>query len=241
MAEHQFSTALMKLATALTLLVISLQVAAASDSSVESDDAGSRQSSACWITNSILNFRLRPARGDLWKTELGDGFRKGVAEAGFEVGFGLGHKAFGSNEAHDFALTKLHLGWMVSDVVGEDRWYRGNWEILGELLVGGQFNPKGAYLVGLTPVLRYNFATGTRWVPFVDAGGGVTATDIGHPDLSTTFQFNSQVGFGVRRLLTRNSALTVQYRFIHVSDAGISQPNAGVNASLIYAGVSWFF
>jgi len=32
------------------------------------------------------------------------------------------------------------------------------------------------WVVGLTPHLRYNFATGTRWIPFVDGGAGVTAT-----------------------------------------------------------------
>ena len=186
-----------------------------------------------------LTLEQRPVR--IWNNDVGEGFRKGVVEAGFEVGAGIGHQAFGSRVAHDFALAKLHLGRMVGGVVGEQKWYRGNWEVRGELFAGGQFNMESAYLVGLTPVLRYNFATSTRWLPFVDVGAGVMGTDIGRPDLSTTFQFNTQVGAGVRRFFTRNSALTLQYRYIHISNAGIDKPNYGANTSMFYIGMSWFF
>lgn len=181
----------------------------------------------------------RPA--SIWENEEGAGFRSGLLDAGFEVGGGFGHRAFGSTETHDFAVAKLHLGRMVGGVFGKDQWYRGNWELLGELFAGGQINPGNAYVVGLTPLLRYNFATGTRWVPFIDAGAGVTLTDIGPPDLSTRFQFNTQAGVGVRRFITRHSALTLQYRFFHISNAGIDDPNHGVNTSMFYAGISWFF
>jgi hypothetical protein len=36
-------------------------------------------------------------------------------------------------------------------------------------------------------------------------------------------------------------ALTVQYRFIHLSDRDITRPNQGVNESTFSGGVSWFF
>ena len=37
------------------------------------------------------------------------------------------------------------------------------------------------------------------------------------------------------------SALTLQYRALHLSNAGIQEPNHGVNAQMFYAGLTWFF
>jgi len=98
-----------------------------------------------------------------------------------------------------------------------------------ELFTGVQFSPRREWLLGLTPHLRYNFATGTRWIPFVDAGVGVAATSIGHPDLSGIFEFNLQAGPGIQWFLKDRVAITMEARYLHLSCAGISKPNLGVN------------
>ncbi len=86
---------------------------------------------------------------------------------------------------------------------GQGHWYRGNLEGRLELFGGGQYSSETDWLVGLTHHLRYNFAIGTRWIPFFDVGAGVTATGIGPPDLSGTFEFNLQVGPGVHWFVPR--------------------------------------
>jgi len=90
-------------------------------------------------------------------------------------------------------------------------------------------------------LFRYNFAVGHRLVPFVDLGGGVAATDIRNGDLSTTFEFNLQGGLGAHWFVRDNMALTLQYRFIHLSNAGIKYPNLGANTSTFLAGMTWWF
>ena len=95
--------------------------------------------------------------------------------------------------------------------------------------------------MGLTSHLRNNFATGTRWIPFVDGGAGVTATSIGPPDLSGTFEFNLQAGTGIQWLIRDNVALTLEARYIHLSCAGISNPNLGLNGVIGMFGVTFFF
>ncbi len=168
-------------------------------------------------------------------------FRRGLIETGLSVGGGLGSTIFGSSQAHDLVLGRLYVGRIMTGVLGEDHWYRGDVELMGELFGGKEVNPGNGYVFGVTPVLRYNFETGTRWVPFFDAGFGATATSIGHPDLDGTFQFNIQTGPGIRWLICKDTALTLQYRYIHLSDDGMTKPNRGVNTSVIYVGVSWFF
>jgi lipid A 3-O-deacylase len=150
-------------------------------------------------------------------------------------------EVLGGSESHNLVLGCQFYGRVLTDVVGGQSWLRGNLEGRVELMGGGQYQPKGAYLFGLTPLLRYNFATGSRWMPFVDAGAGVSLTDIGQPDLGTPFEFNLQAGAGLNYFLRKNLALTLQYRFLHVSNARIDSPDYGVNANVVSAGLTWFF
>jgi lipid A 3-O-deacylase len=130
---------------------------------------------------------------------------------------------------------------MLSGVLAKDSWYRGNFEFRAELFGGAQISPDTDWLIGIAPHLRYNFATGSRWIPFIDAGAGVTATGIGPPDLSNTFEFNLQGAIGTQYFIKDNVALTLEARFFHMSCAGLSKPNDGLNAIVGYVGVSWFF
>jgi lipid A 3-O-deacylase len=153
----------------------------------------------------------------------------------------LGVATFGGRQAHDFALMSLSYGHMLGPVRGEGHWYRGNFEFRAELWGGGQYSPSKEWVVGLTPHLRYNFATGTRWIPFCDAGAGVTATGIGGPDLSGTFEFNLQPAIGVQWFLRDNLALTSELKYLHISCGGIHSPNLGANGIVGMIGLTWFF
>ncbi len=118
---------------------------------------------------------------------------------------------------------------------------RGNVEFRAELFTGAQLSPQRDWFVGLTPHLRYDFATGTRLVPFADIGAGVTATGIGPPDLSGTFEFNLQGGGGVQWFFRDNLALSIEAGYVHWSCAGISRPNLGLNGITGLLGMSYFF
>lgn len=182
----------------------------------------------------------KPA-ADIWQDGVGQGFRSSTHTFSVEAGVGMGIAACGSDQAHDLALTSLTYGHMLGPVLGEGHWYRGNFEWRVELFGGGQYSPTSEWLVGLTPHLRYNFATGTRWIPFLDGGAGVTATGIRRPDLGGTFQFNEQGGLGVHWFVRDNLALTGEVKYMHMSSAGIYTPNSGVNNVIGMIGMTWFF
>jgi opacity protein-like surface antigen len=177
----------------------------------------------------------------VWVGGIGGGFRKGTFQAGGTVGAGFGIRVFGTSVAHDLALASANLGWVFTDVMARGKWYGGNFELLVELFGGEQFKPNDRYFIGLTPLIRYNFATGSRWVPFVEGGAGVSSTNIDGPDLTGNFQFNIQVGAGIHYFLSDRTALTVQYRWLHFSNADTRLPNNGTNTEMFEVGVSWFF
>lgn len=171
---------------------------------------------------------------------LRNGLKKGMKEVDYWIGAGPGMKVFGSEQTHDMALAGINYGWILIDRTAGDKWYRGNWELLLELLGGAQFEPQHRHVIGASPLARYNFTGNERLTPFLNVGAGIAETDIGEPDLSTRFEFILQAGGGVHYFLTPKKALTLQYRFLHLSNAGIDSPNLGVNTSLFTIGISWF-
>ena len=193
------------------------------------------------FTNAVSKSQVSFLSESIWEHGVGEGFRSSTQSIGLSAGGTYGIATFGSREAHDLALVSLSYGHMLGRIRGEDHWYRGNLEFRLELFTGAQFSPTSEWLVGLTPHLRYNFATGTRWIPFVDGGAGVTATSIGPPDLSGTFEFNLQAGTGIQWFLKDNVALTLETRYVHWSCAGISKPNLGLNGVTEMVGVTFFF
>jgi hypothetical protein len=184
---------------------------------------------------------LESGHTNIWERGVGQGFRSTVQSFGFSAGATYGFASFGSHEAHDLALASLSYGHMLGHVFGKEHWYRGNLEFRLEVFSGAQFSPSTRWLVGLTPHLRYNIATGTRFIPFVDCGAGVTATSIGPPDMSGTFEFNLQGGGGLHWFFKDNVALTVEARYVHWSCAGIHQPNSGLNGITGLLGITYFF
>jgi hypothetical protein len=181
------------------------------------------------------------ARTGPWEKAFGEGFASTAQSLTLQSGAIQGVAILGTRQAHDLGLLSLSYGHMLGRTVGEDHFYKGNWEFRAELFGGEQFSPNRDWVLGIAPHLRYNFATGTRWVPFVDAGAGATATSIGPPDLSNTFEFNLQATVGTHLFLWQNLALTLEARYVHLSCAGISNPNRGLNGAGGMIGLTWFF
>lgn len=194
--------------------------------------------SACFIAQSASSAEL--AVEPRVNTVFPDGFHRGSRTLTIAAGGHYGLATLGSFLEHHMALVSASYGYMLEPVL-QDSVLRGNCEIRGELFGGWQFSPEDEWLVGLTPHLRYNFDTRSRWIPFFDMGAGVTATTIQRPDLSGYFQFNLQVGAGTHYLLSPSLALTAEARFLHLSCAGINLPNRGVNGVAGLLGVTWLY
>lgn len=194
-------------------------------------------------TNSLpqLLFALDSSTNGIWQNGIGGGFRSTTETLSFEAGASQGVAAFGGRVRHDLALVSLSYGHMLGPVRGQGHWARGNWEGRAELFTGAEFSPKSVWGIGLTPHLRYDFATGTRWMPFLDIGAGVMATGERAPDLGGAFEFNLQAAASVHWFIRRRMAATVEVRYLHVSSAGLYTPNLGLNTIAGLVGVTWFF
>ena len=192
---------------------------------------------------STTSLTLEPTenRPTIWRAGIGEGFVKGAQSIELKLSRGFGVNRGGPKLAHDLWLGHVQWGMMLDDQWGKGHWYGGNLEVIGQLFGGAQDDPEPAYVVQFNGGLRYHFATGGRLVPFLAASVGAGATDIGLPDLSTTFQFNEQIGGGVRYFLDRHRAITLEYFRQHLSNASIKSPNHGVTSHCVSLGFAWLF
>ena len=94
---------------------------------------------------------------------------------------------------------------------------------------------------GLTPLLlQYNFTSGRRGVPFVQAGSGMLFTTEQVPAGTSRFNFTPQGGFGLYWFQWPRTAITMGVRYHHISNAEITRHNPRRNSLFFLAGISWW-
>ena len=98
------------------------------------------------------------------------------------------------------------------------------------------------YGAGLSPLgLKINFGQQSWIKPFVGASGGFLYFEDEVPvPRSSRFNFTAELGLGVQFFLTPKSAVTIGYKYHHISNAGTARRNPGLDSNVIYAGFSFF-
>jgi len=112
--------------------------------------------------------------------------------------------------------------------------------VVSEGILGGAIHP-GGRLIGHALLFRLDGRPVNRVVPFFDFGAGVLHTSLAEraPELSGTTQFNPQGGLGIQYFFNPQRAFVFEYRYMHMSNNGIQEPNHGFNSSMITIGFRW--
>lgn len=165
----------------------------------------------------------------------------GLLEIGMMAGYGKAMLIGATqDDRRQYAILNPRFGVFLTDVMGRVP-YKGSVELIAEPIGMFQFEPKQLYAVGLSALVRYNFWTGSKIIPFLDAGAGVMGTNFGPPEQGSIFNFQLQAGAGLHIFVKRGLALTLQYRLHHISNAGTADPNRGINSNIFLAGLSIFY
>jgi hypothetical protein len=89
-------------------------------------------------------------------------------------------------------------------------------------------------------LLRYRWAA-AGFQPYAEVGGAMLYSDLRHFDLSARVLFAAQGAVGLQVPLSGGLAATAGYRFRHISNAGQSRNNPGLNSNLLAAGLVYEF
>jgi len=138
----------------------------------------------------------------------------------------------------------LMPSWMmtVTEPIGQS-WYRGQVSIGAEVVYIQFQEPVVSNGAGFTPKIKYIFVADNRIRPYVEFAGGPFWTDFTNqvPEESSSFNFILTAGVGCSFFITAQTSINVGYRFHHISNAGTSYPNLGLNSSLPFGGFSFYF
>jgi len=194
----------------------------------------------------------------LWKTSLiialliiltgavpvsaGNPATSAAGEFGILTGYGISHIGFGETRHQVQTLDLiLRAGFFLSDEIGKGSWYQGRHEVLLELPYHLALDQGGRSMVGGYVLGHWRFTSLDKVAPYVLAGGGPVYVDLGLPSMGAKLCFSYQGGTGLQYFMDRKTALNLEYRYHHISNAGTAEPNEPINSSKILLGVSVYY
>ena len=158
-----------------------------------------------------------------------------------QIWTGGGHGTNGSQSGDGVFNIGARYGWILTDAHGPG-FLRGRFEyavdIVPLFLVMQTTNT--AYGFGVNPfALKWNFAAHGSAVPYVDIGGGILFTNVKVPEGTSHVNFTTSGALGVH-FLRGNYNWSAEVRYMHISNAGISRPNPGINTVQVRLGLGKF-
>lgn len=153
---------------------------------------------------------------------------------------------------YNYQQDNIRLGWMLDSpdswgpCADRDNPLRGNFETLLEVTGSYVWESFGTYMTGITGLVRYNFVQ-PNWivVPYVQGGAGIIYTNArnwsNQSAIGGNWEFTPQFAGGLRFLIDENFSFNLEGAFQHISNAGTSARNFGVNAYGGFAGFTYYF
>lgn len=159
-----------------------------------------------------------------------------------EIWAGGGHSVPGGRSNTGAFNAGLRYGWVITGL-HLPGFLRGRFEYAVDAVpVFLVFQPANtAYGVGFDPLgLKWNFQRHGRFSPFLELTGGCLFTNHNVPEYTNTVNFMDQAALGTHILGTKYN-VSVELRYMHISNAGLGNLNPGVNTVQVRLGLGRFF
>jgi hypothetical protein len=102
--------------------------------------------------------------------------------------------------------------------------------------------PRKNVEIGNSFVLKIGLLPETSKIqPYIKGGPGIVYMSQHTREQGTQFNFTEYGGAGIHWFFKKNMAFTLEYRYRHTSNAGIKDPNSGIDTSFVLAGISYQF
>jgi len=159
-----------------------------------------------------------------------------------QVWAGGGHSVAGGRGDTGVFNAGLRYGWVLTGA-HLPGFLRGRFEFAVDAVPAFlAFQPGNtAYGAGFDPLgLKWNFQRHGRISPFLELTGGVLFTNHDVPNGTNTVNFMDQAALGMHILGAKHN-VSLELRYMHISNAGLATPNPGVNTVQVRVGVGKFF
>ncbi|WP_454738177.1 acyloxyacyl hydrolase [Cupriavidus necator] len=145
---------------------------------------------------------------------------------------------YGFDDTHHVQKAEVAMLWDSGWAWGNPQGWQVDlqWEVnVARWFSNSDHNPNDLWEFGASPVVRIAWWR-HAWVPFLELSVGPrlltgTRTSDDHV-ISTAFQFSEYAGIGVT--FGKDRRFTTGYRFQHLSNGGIKEPNPGTTFHVFY-------
>jgi len=158
-----------------------------------------------------------------------------------EVWTGGGHSVPGGTSDTSVWNAGVRFGWVLTAPHGPG-FLSGRFEYAVDAVPAFVvFQPKDtAFGAGVNPIaLKWIFAERGDAQPYLELNGGTLFTNHEVPAGTIGVNFTSSAALGVHFL--REHTWTVEARYMHISNAGLTTPNPGVNTFQVRVGFGKFW
>jgi len=159
-----------------------------------------------------------------------------------QVWAGGGHSVSGGRGNTGVFNAGLRYGWILTDL-HLPGFLRGRFEYAVDAVpVFLAFQPTDtAYGVGFDPLgLKWNFQRHGHISPYLELTGGTLFTNHNVPTYTNNVNFMDQAALGAH-ILGEKYNVSVELRYMHISNAGLGNLNPGINTVQVRLGVGRFF
>lgn len=159
-----------------------------------------------------------------------------------QIWAGGGHSVPGGRQSTGVFNGGLRYGWVITGphLPGI---LRGRFEYAVDAVpLFLVFQPTNtAYGVGFDPLgLKWNFERRGHISPYLELTGGTLFSSHDVPTGTNTVNFTDQAALGMHVLGARHN-VSLELRFMHISNAGLAVPNPGINTLQVRVGIGEFF
>ena len=158
-----------------------------------------------------------------------------------EVWTGGGHSVSGGTRDTSVWNAGVRYGWVLTSPHGPG-FLSGRFEYAVDAVPAFVVFQRAntAYGAGVNPfALKWIFATRGNAQPYLELNGGTLFTNHEVPAGTSAVNFTSSAALGVHFL--GKLAWTAELRYMHISNAGLSKPNPGINTVQVRVGIGKFF
>ena len=160
-------------------------------------------------------------------------------ESGLLIGYGT------SNIADGRHYEPILLIWQLSKDL-RPYWeplkkHQGSLSFIFEPQLNLAFNPRSDVEFGIGLGLKYTYPLMDRLHLYILGSTGPHYMALQTDEQASGFIFADTVGVGLSYRLTPGSAISLGYRYRHLSNAGLKSPNSGVNTQFFTIGYSAYF
>ena len=159
----------------------------------------------------------------------------------FEVWTGGGHSVPGGTKDTSVWNAGVRFGWILTAPHGPG-FLSGRFEYAVDAVPAFVVFQRAntAYGAGVNPfALKWIFAARGDAQPYLELNGGTLFTNHEVPAGTIGVNFTSSAALGVHFL--GKLAWTAEARYMHISNAGLTKPNPGINTVQVRVGIGKFF